>query len=82
MGDSGSVSLNTSFVVSCMEWYMMSTLVGSWGDGIGRSVTISADLSSDDDWHLMSFIAVLTSSRTGWSTSLSVWFSTRGNGGY
>ena len=33
---------------------MMGILVGSWDDGIGRSMTISVELLSDGDWELTS----------------------------
>ena len=33
---------------------MMGILVGSWDDGVGKSVTISVDLLSDGDWELTS----------------------------
>ena len=82
MGDSGSISLNTSSIVSCMRWSMLSILAGSWDDRVGRYMTISADLLSDSDWELMSFISVLTPSKNGWRTSLTVWSSTEGNGWY
>ena len=74
--------MNIGFVVSCMGWSMMSMLVGSWGDGVGRYMTISEDLSSDGDWELMCFISVSTSSRNGGSTSITVWSSAGSNGGY
>ena len=74
--------MNIGSVVSGVGGSMMSILVGSWYDGVDRSMTISADPSSDNDWELMSFISVSTSSRNGGSTSMTVWFSAGGNGGY
>ena len=76
------MSFNIYSVVSRVRWSMMGISVGSWYDGIGRSMTINAGFSSDDNWELISFILGSTSSRNGGSTSLFVWFSTGGNGGY
>ena len=76
------MSLNIDSVVSDVGGSMMSILVGSWYDRAGRYVTISSDLSSDNDWELTSFISVSTSSKNGGSTSMTVWFSAGGNGGY
>ena len=81
-GDSGSISLTVGSVVSDVGEYMMGIMAGSWDDGASRYVIISADPSSDGDWELMSLISISTSSRTRGSISLSVWFSTWGNGGY
>ena len=43
------MSLNIGSVVSGVGGSMMSILVGSWYDGVDRSMTISADPSSDND---------------------------------
>ena len=76
------MSLDTGSVVSRMEWYMMSILVGSMDDGVDRSVTIIEVFSSDGGWELMSFISISTSSRNERSTSMTVWSATGGSGGY
>ena len=66
------MSLNTCSIVSHVRLSMMIILVDSWGDGVGRSVTISADLLSDGDCELMCFISVSTSSRNRGSTSMTL----------
>ena len=76
------MSLDTGSIVSCMGKYMMGVLVGSWDDGLGRSVTISKCVSSNSDWELMNLILISTSSRNGWSTSMNVWSATGVSGGY
>ena len=35
------MSLDTGSIVSYIRWSMMSILVGSWDDGVGKSMTIS-----------------------------------------
>ena len=76
------MSLNIGFAVSSVGGSMIGILVGYWDDKADIFVTISIDLSSDDDWELMSFIPGSTSSKNGGSTSLNVWSSVGGNGGY
>ena len=76
------MSLNTDSIVSCMKWSMMSMLAGSRDDGVDKSMTINAGVSSDGDWELMIFISVSTSSRNRDSTSMTIWSSTGGNGDY
>ena len=66
------MSLHTCPIVSHVRLSMMSILIDTWGDRVGRSVTISADLLSDGDCELMCFILVSTSSRNGGSTSMTV----------
>ena len=51
---------------------MMSILVGSWDDGVDRSVTISADFATDSDYELMIFISRSTASKNGGSISMDV----------
>jgi len=43
------VSLNIGSVLPGVGGFILSILVGSWGDGVGRSMIISEDLSSDGD---------------------------------
>ena len=76
------MSLTTGYIVSCMGWSMMSMLAGSRDDGVDKSMTINAGVSSDGDWELMIFISVSTSSRNRDSTSMTIWSSTGGNGDY
>ena len=76
------MSLDTGSIVSCMEKYMMTVLVGSLDDGVGRSVIISKGVSYDGDWELMNLISISTSSRNGWSTSMNVLSATGVSGGY
>ena len=76
------MSLDTGSIVSCMGIYMMTVLVGSLDDGVGRSVIISKGVSSDGDWELMNLISISTSPRNGWSTSMNVWSATGVSGGY
>ena len=80
--DSGSMSLNTWSTVSCMGWSMMSILIGSWNDEVGRSMTINTYYLSDEDWELTSLIVESITLRNGESTSMTVWFSTGSIGGY
>ena len=76
------MSLNTGYIVSRMGWSMMSILVGSWDDGVDRSVTINTSVSSDGDWELTNCISVSISSRNRGRTSMTVWSLIGGNGGY
>ena len=43
------MSLDSGSIVSCVGRYMMNILVGSWNDGVDRSMTISEGVSSDGD---------------------------------
>jgi len=43
------VSLNIGSVVPGVGGFILSILVGSWGDGAGRSVTVSVDFLSSGD---------------------------------
>ena len=47
--DKGSMSLITGSVVYGVGRSMRGILVGSWGDGVGRCVPISAYLSFNGD---------------------------------
>ena len=74
--------LNTGYIVSCMGWSMMSILVGSRYDGVERSMTINAGVSSNGDWELMNCISVSISSKNGGIASVTVWSLIGSNGGY
>ena len=70
--DKGSMSLITGSVVYGVGRSMRGILVDSWADGVGRYVPISAYLSFNGDWELMSFISALTASKKGGSISMTV----------
>ena len=76
------MNLSTGSIVSRIEWSMMGILVGSWDDGVDKSVTINTSVSSDGDWELTSLISGWTASKNGRSTSMTIWSSTEGSGGY
>ena len=76
------MNLSAGSIVSRMRWSMMGILVGSWDDGVDKSVTINTSVSSDGDWELASYILGWTASKNGGSTSMSIWSSTEGSGGY
>ena len=76
------MSLNTCSAVSRMILSMMGILVGSWDDGVDKSVTIHTSVSSDGDWELTSYILGWIASKNGGSTSMTIWSSTEGSEGY
>ena len=51
------MSLNTCSVVSRMILSMMGILVGSWDVGLGKSMTMNTQFSSDGDSELMRFVS-------------------------
>ena len=76
------MNLSAGSIVSRMGWFIMGILVGSWDDGVDKSVTIHTSVSSDGDWELTSYILGWIASKNGGSTSMTIWSSTEGSEGY